>query len=88
MGIAIAVSKIFDLINLLLFISIILTWIPTINWYNEPFRSLKMFSEIFFAPFRRIIPPIGMLDLSPIAALFALAILRNVVVRLLLTLGL
>ena len=88
MGLAVAVSRIFDLIFLVLFISIVFTWIPNINWYNEPFKSMRAFSEIFFAPFRRLIPPIGMIDISPIIAFFVLSIIRNVVVNLLASLGL
>ena len=88
MGIAYAVAKFFDLVILLLFISVLLTWIPSIDWYKEPFRSLRAFSEIFFAPFRRIIPPIGMIDISPIVAFFAIGILRNIIVRLLVMFGL
>lgn len=88
MGIALAVARIFDLINLLLIISILLTWFPNINWYNEPFRSLRVFSEIFLSPFRRIIPPLGMIDISPIVALFCLALLRRLVVGLLSSFGL
>ncbi len=88
MGLAYVVAKIFDLCFLVLFISIVLTWIPNINWYNEPFRSLRAFSEIFFAPFRRIVPPIGMIDISPIIAFFCLSIARNIIIRLLIGLGL
>lgn len=88
MGIAIAVARIFDLIFLILFITILLTWIPSVNWYNEPFKSMRAFSEIFFAPFRKIIPPIGMIDISPIVAFILLSVLRNFIVRLLLMLGL
>ena len=88
MGLSIAVSRIFDLIFLILFISILFTWIPNINWYNEPFKSMRQFSEIFFAPFRKIIPPIGMIDISPMVAFFVLSIIRNVLVNLLVSLGL
>ena len=88
MGIARAVSQIFDLIFLLLFVSILLTWIPNINWNNEPFKTLRAFSEIFFKPFRALIPPIGMLDISPIIAFICLSVLENLVVNLLLKLGL
>lgn len=88
MGLAIAVAKIFDLIFLILFITILLTWIPNINWYNEPFKSMRQFSEIFLAPFRKIIPPIGMIDISPIVAFFILIILRNILVNLLVAIGL
>ena len=88
MGLAVAVARIFDLIFLVLFITILFTWIPNINWYNEPFKSMRAFSEIFFAPFRKVIPPIGMIDISPIVAFFALSILRNILVNLLASLGL
>lgn len=87
-NITIAVAKIFDLIFLLLFISIILTWVPNLNWYKEPFKTLRAFSEIFFAPFRKIIPPIGMLDISPIVAFFVLSIARNIIVTFFAKLGL
>ena len=40
-------------------------------------------TDWYLAPFRRIIPPIGMIDISPIAAIFVLYILRNVVGSLL-----
>lgn len=88
MGLTIAVARIFDLIFLILFITILLTWFPKINWYNEPFRSMKAFSEIFLAPFRKLIPPIGMIDISPIVAFFCLGLLRNILVGLFASMGL
>ena len=88
MGIEISVARIFDLIFLVLFVTILLSWFPKINWYNEPFRSMKAFSEIFLSPFRKLIPPIGMIDISPIVAFFCLSILRNILVGLCLKLGL
>ena len=88
MGISVAVAKIFELIILVLFITILLSWFPNIKWYNEPFKSLKAFSEFFLAPFRKIIPPIGMIDISPIIAFICLSILRNIIVGFLYSLGL
>ncbi|MBR2068223.1 MAG: YggT family protein [Candidatus Gastranaerophilales bacterium] len=87
MGIAVATARLFDLIFILLFVSVLLTWFPNINWNNEPFRSLRAFSEIFFAPFRKLIPPIGMIDISPIVAFFVLSLIRNILIRLLVSLG-
>ncbi len=82
-----AVANIFDLITFLLVISVLLTWFPKINWYKEPFRTLKAFSDIFFLPLRKIIPPIGMIDISPIIAFILLGVIRNIVVGLLASLG-
>lgn len=88
MGISVAVAKIFELIILVLFITILLSWFPNIKWCNEPFKSLKAFSEIFLGPFRKLIPPIGMIDISPIIAFICLSILRNIIVGFLYNLGL
>ena len=88
MGLANALNQIFNLIFLILFITILLSWFPSINWQNEPFKSMKAFSEIFLAPFRNLIPPIGMIDISPIIAFFCLSLLRNILVNLLAALGL
>lgn len=52
--------------------------------YSRAFDGLMTFlrdvSEPYLRPFRRFIPPIGMMDFSPIAALFVLYALRVVVV--------
>ncbi len=88
MGLSLAVAKIFDLTFLVLFIAILLSWIPNIDWQKEPFRSLRAFSNIFFNPFRRIIPPIGMIDITPIIAFLCLSVLRNILVGFLYSLGL
>ena len=48
-------------------IKVLLSWFPNINWFKEPFHSLRKFTDIFFEPFRKIIPPVGMIDFSPIA---------------------
>ena len=81
-------SKVFDLIFLVLLITILLTWIPSIKWHSEPFKSMRAFSELFLAPFRRIIPPIGMVDISPIVAFFLLGILANLIIRVFVAIGL
>ena len=44
MGISYAVYKTFDLIFLIIAITIVLTWLP-VKWYNEPFKSLKTFCQ-------------------------------------------
>ena len=88
MGIAVAVSRIFELIFLLLFVTILLSWFPNIKWQNQPFRALREFSEIFLAPFRRIIPPVGMIDFSPIIAFICLSFVAKLIVGALLRMGL
>ncbi len=71
------VYQLFNLIMFLMLVKVLLSWFPNINWYKEPFNSLKRFTDIFFEPFRRIIPPLGMIDISPILAFFVLGIVQQ-----------
>ncbi len=88
MSVSMAVYRLFDLIMLLMLVKIFLTWIPNINWYNQPFKFLNEFTEIFFGVFRKILPPFGMLDLSPIIAFIAIRIVQVALTRALVALGL
>lgn len=56
----------------LLIIRVLLTWFPTINWYNQPFAALAQISDPYLNLFRSIIPPLGGMDFSPILAFLAL----------------
>ncbi len=88
MSVSMAVYRLFDLIMLLMLVKIFLTWLPNINWNAQPFRFLHEFTELFFGVFRRILPPIGMLDLSPIIAFIVIRIFQIVICRALVTIGL
>lgn len=50
----------------------LLSWFPNIRWHEQPFRSLNMLVEPVIAPFRRLIPPLGGMDLSPMVAILVL----------------
>lgn len=78
----------FKVLYLILIFYIVCTWIPQVNWYREPFATSKAISDFVFAPFRRIIPPIGMLDISPIVAFIALNFIEIGLIRLFASFGL
>ena len=88
MGIGIIIIQFADLLFkalfAIVFIRILLTWFPQVNWYNQPFAFLKQVSDPILLPFSAIIPPFGGLDFSPILALFVLDIVRRLVIHLLL----
>ena len=66
---------------LIIFAYIITSWIrmPYSTWLNRIQRFLYDVCEPYLKIFRRIIPPLGPLDLSPIIAIFALyLILRQI----------
>ena len=88
MNITYSVAKLFDLFMLILVVRILLTWFPNINWRNQPFKGLKVVSDVFLEPFRKVIPPVGMLDLSPIVAFICLDIIKILVIYFLKSIGL
>ncbi len=57
----------------LLIIRVLLTWFPSINWYNQPFTALSQITDPYLNLFRSIIPPLGGMDFSPILAFLALS---------------
>ncbi len=56
--------------------------VPYSRWSNAIIGFLRDVCEPFLSIFRRFIPPIGPLDLSPIVAIIVLNILRAVLVGL------
>ncbi len=88
MSIAYFVNSLLNLYFWLIIIRIFLTWIPSINWYSQPYKTLALISDIVLEPFRKIIPPMGGLDFSPIFALLFLQFVQFAIVRLLVILGL
>ncbi len=63
-------------LSFLVFIRVLLTWFP-IDPSNPIIRILFEVTEPILAPFRRVIPRIGMFDLSPIAAMLVLQFLSQ-----------
>jgi YggT family protein len=63
------------LYSLLVLIRCLLTWIPSLDFSTQPFRTLADITDPYLNLFRGLIPPLGGMDLSPMVALFALQIL-------------
>lgn len=68
---------------ILMFIRILLSWFPNINWYDPPFSVLSQLTDPYLNIFRSIIPPLGGIDFSPIIAIFALQFLAQLLTGLL-----
>lgn len=58
----------------------LLTWLPNLKWETNPFlHGLKSAVDLYLNLFRKFIPPLGPFDFSPIAAMFVLIIVWQVV---------
>ena len=82
------VSILFRIIYLIILIVVILSWIPIFDVRKEPIASLIKLYNIIMAPFKAIIPPIGMIDISPLVAFIILQLLEQFIVKLLMHFGL
>ena len=61
---------------------ILTSWFPQIK-NNFIVEFLEAICEPYLKIFRKIIPPFGMLDISPIAALVVLSVIENLIIMLL-----
>jgi len=56
--------------------------VPYARWSSAVLGFLREVCEPYLGFFRRFIPPLGPLDLSPVVAIFVLNILGGILVRL------
>ena len=83
-------SALITVYTLIIFASIIVSWVFTFGVrvpYSRPLNAVLDFlrdvTEPYLRIFRRFLPPLGPLDLSPMVAIFVLLIVQNVLVSLL-----
>lgn len=76
------INNIFYFYFLLIILRIFLTWIPNIDWYQQPFRAIREVTDLYLNIFRRFIPPVGGLDFSPIVAIIVLQIIQGLITGL------
>jgi YggT family protein len=74
---------------ILIFIRIILSWIPRLpynRWLSAGVKFVSDVTDPYLNLFRRVLPPVrlgpGALDLSPMVALFVLIIVSGLLVKL------
>lgn len=72
-----ALSKFLQFYLLLLFLRVVLTWFPQVDWFKPPFSILSQLTDPYLNLFRSIIPPLGGIDLSPILAFLLLQVLGS-----------
>ncbi|MDP2718289.1 MAG: YggT family protein [Dehalococcoidia bacterium] len=76
------ILAIFDLflnaLTIAIIIRAVLTWFP-IRYDNPIVVFFHQVTEPFLAPLRRIIPRVGMLDITPMAAILLLYLIRMLI---------
>lgn len=83
-GLALAniLSRVIWLYGLLIIVYVLMSWVPVKGALYDVYRVLGSIVEPYLKLFRRIIPPIVMVDISPIVALIALQLVGRALVNL------
>ncbi len=66
------------LMTLLFILRIILTWYPQIDLNKLPFNLVAWPTEPFLIPTRKIVPPLGGVDITPIIWVGIFALIREI----------
>lgn len=72
----------FQIYTILLVIYILMSWVPSMR-ETKFGQFLAVIVEPYLGFFRKFIPPLGMIDISPIVALFALNLIRKGILSIL-----
>lgn len=72
------IDKLFLVYTLMLFARILGSWIPELQ-RTRFMHFIAFYTDPYLNFFRRFIPPLGMIDLSPIVAFISLSILEQMV---------
>ena len=75
------VSMTCDILNLVIFFDVLLSWIVPVD--NKIFQFIDSLARPILNGVKKIIPPLGMIDISPMIALIGLEILKNILVTIL-----
>ncbi len=70
---------VFRVLGLAILVRVLLSWIPGVSPYSKWARWAFVLSEPILRPLRHVIPTIGMIDITPIAAYFLLQFVERFV---------
>jgi YggT family protein len=75
------INATFTLLIAALILRVVASWFG-IGAYNARFRPVILLTEWLVGPIRRLLPPVGMIDFSPLVAWLALILLRALLLGL------
>jgi YggT family protein len=78
----VAIGALFSLLMAAILVRVIASWFG-ISPYSRWMRPVMVLTDWLIDPIRRLMPPVGMIDLSPMVAWLLLWIARGVVLRML-----
>lgn len=73
-----AFAVVLQILTLIIVVRAVLSWFPNVRG-SAAVEILDRLSEPVIAPLRRIVPPLGMIDITPMVALLLLFVIRRVI---------
>ena len=75
-----SLSLLLGIMTLLFIFRIVLTWYPQAELDKFPFKLVVLPTEPFLIPVRKLVPPIGGVDISPVIWVGIITLLREILV--------
>ena len=76
------VSLLFDVYSLILLARVLVSWFQ-VDPYSPLMQWLYRLTEPVLAPIRRLLPPAGAIDFSPVVAFILIIVVKQIVLSLL-----
>ena len=70
-------GPLFGLMILLFILRIVLTWYPQVDLNRPPFNLIAWPTEPFLVPLRKLVPPLGGVDITPVVWVGIFSLLRE-----------
>ena len=85
------IDLLFDIFLIIIIAQVAISWLiafGVMNLNNPQARklveTLKKITDPIYEPLRKIIPPLGGIDITPIIVIFGLSVLKDIIIGLLL----
>lgn len=70
------ISDAAQVLALLIIVRALLTWIPSVDYGHPVLRAIVRVTDPLLLPIRRVVPPLGGIDVTPIVALILIQVAR------------
>jgi len=76
------ISDVAQLLALLIIVRALLTWVPSVDYGHPVIRAIVRVTDPVLQPIRRLVPPLGGIDVTPIAALLLIQVARYLLINI------
>lgn len=76
------ISDVAQLLALLVIVRALLTWVPSVDYGHPVIRAIVRVTDPVLQPIRRLVPPLGGIDVTPIAALLLIQVARYLLINI------